>query len=75
MEDQASDDDAGQDTGDAELARRKRRKSQGKPASLEEINEQWASTHAKQVTLTQDDKTDLLMSETSPQLQACVWVI
>ncbi|XP_060607747.1 protein odr-4 homolog [Ruditapes philippinarum] len=48
MEDQVGDDDADVD---AETSTRKRRKSQTKPATLEAMNELWASTHAKQVTM------------------------
>ncbi|XP_053380161.1 protein odr-4 homolog [Mercenaria mercenaria] len=50
MEDQAADDDA-DNAASAETSTRKRRKSQTKPASLEAMNELWASTHAKQVTM------------------------
>jgi len=47
-EDKAGDDDED----DAEVQeKRSRRKSQSKPPSLDEINEQWAATHAKQVTM------------------------
>lgn len=50
MEDQASDDDS-ELTEEVESSTRKRRKSQTKPPSLEEMNELWASTHAKQVIM------------------------
>lgn len=46
LEDQASDDDEQEDLG---KSKKKRRKSQSKPASLELLNEQWPATHAKQV--------------------------
>lgn len=47
-EDKASDDD---EEASAETKKKTRRKSQSKPPSLEEMNEQWAATHAKQVTM------------------------
>lgn len=48
-EDKASDDDEEEET--EQTSKRQRRKSQSKPPSLEEMNEQWAATHAKQVTM------------------------
>ncbi|KAL4219339.1 hypothetical protein ACF0H5_021919 [Mactra antiquata] len=51
VEDAASDDDDTEVLEQSEASSRKRRKSQTKPPSLEEMNEQWASTHAKQVTM------------------------
>lgn len=50
VEDQVKDDDT-DDAAGADTSTRKRRKSQTKPASLEAMNELWASTHAKQVTM------------------------
>lgn len=48
-EDKASDDDEEEPA--PETNKKPRRKSQSKPPSLEEINDQWAATHAKQVTM------------------------
>lgn len=49
VEDQVGVDDEAEGAESTETSTRKRRKSQTKPASLEAMNELWASTHAKQV--------------------------